>query len=137
MRPAEMPHTAIQGTTGGGKSTSLYWLMRQIVAMPGARLAGIDPSALIFRPLPDDPWRVSGLGNLVRVVDVLRKLCDEMDQRNARMPWHAAQPPRGPGEADPWLFVIMEELPGLLAAITAAVDKKTAEGCKLYISRLA
>ena len=136
FEPARLPHIALQGTTGGGKSTALYWLLRQMVAMPGVRIAGVDPSGLLFRPLPGDPWRVSGLRDLHGAVEVLEALVDEMDARCAEMPWDDDKLPCGPGEAHPWLFVVLEELPGLLAALDSR-ESKLGKLARSHIGRLA
>lgn len=134
--PATLPHCAVQGATGGGKSTFLYGLMRQVVTTPGMRLAGADPSGVIFRPLPDDPWRASGLAHPADLVAVLTALVHEMDARLRRLPWDDDRLPCGVGFPDDWVVVILEELPGLLAALSA-IDRKLAETAKLLIGRLA
>lgn len=136
FEPARLPHIALQGTTGGGKSTALYWLLRQMVASPGIRIAGVDPSGLLFRPLPEDPWRVSGLRDLQSAVEVLGSLVDEMDARCTAMPWDDDKLPCGPDEAHPWLFVVLEELPGLLTALDSR-EAKLGKLARSHISRLA
>lgn len=136
FEPARLPHVALQGTTGGGKSTALYWLLRQMVATPGIRIAGVDPSGLLFRPLPDNPWRVSGLHDLQGAVEVLGSLVDEMDARCAAMPWDDDKLPCGAGETHPWLFVVLEELPGLLTALDSR-EAKLGKLARSHISRLA
>lgn len=133
--PAALPHVAVQGSTGAGKSTALYWLLRQLVVMAGVRIAGIDPSGLLFRPLPADPWRVSGLRDPERAVRVLAELVDEMDARCSRMPWDDDRLPCGQDAPDPWLFVVLEELPGLLAALDAR-EPKLARQARSHIGRL-
>jgi hypothetical protein len=134
--PAALPHVACQGRTRAGKSTLLYALLRQAVTVPGVRLAGVDPSGVLWRALPSDPLRVSGLSSIPDVVAVLESLVAEMDDRLGRLPWDDDRLPCGPDQPDPWLLIVLEELPGLLAALTSA-DRKTAEYVKLLIGRLA
>lgn len=133
---AQLPHTACQGSSGFGKSTFLYWVLSQLVSMPGVRISGIDPSGLIFRPMPSDPWRVSGLRSIPDIVCALESLVAEMDERIARIPWDTDSLPCGPDEVDPWLCVVLEELPGLLVSVDS-VDAKTAKYVRGLISRLA
>jgi S-DNA-T family DNA segregation ATPase FtsK/SpoIIIE len=134
---AKMGHTAIQGTTGGGKSTAVYWWLRQLVRMPAGevRIAGLDPSGLLWRPLPPDRWRVSGLADPSRCVAVLDELVAELDRRCAAMPEDDDKLPCGAGEAFPWLVVFLEELPGLLTHL-GTVSKALAEKARGAIGRL-
>lgn len=136
FEPARLPHIAVQGTTGAGKSSCLYWLLSQMVAMPGVRIAGVDPSGVLFRPLPADPWRVSGLRDPQGAVAVLGSLVDEMDARTEAMPWDDDRLPCGSDESHPWLFVVFEELPGFLSALDAR-EAKLGKLARSHIARLA
>lgn len=132
--PERFQHCAIQGQTGAGKSTALYHLLRQITRIPNATAVGIDPSGLVFRPLPPNPLRVSGLGDLGAIDTALSVLVTEMDARMQRMPKMRDTLPCGVG-ADSWLFVLLEEFPALLAALELA-DRKLAARVKLNVGRL-
>jgi FtsK/SpoIIIE family len=132
--PDRFLHCAIQGQTSSGKSTALYHLLRQITALPNAHLAGVDPSGLLFRELPEDPLRVSGLSDLEAVEKCLSGLVAEMEARTRRIPRRMDALPCGPWAA-PWLFVVLEEFPALLAAVELA-DKKLAARVKLHVGRL-
>lgn len=134
--PAELIHMAVQGSSGRGKSVFLLGILRQLIRMPGVRIAGLDPSGVIFRPLPPDPWRISGLGDPAGAVEVLSSLVREMEDRLTRMPWDDDKLPCGEGHPDPWLFVVLEELPGLLAGLDD-VDAKLGKRARALISRLA
>lgn len=133
-----LPHTAIQGTTGGGKSTGIYWWLQQFAEMGPAevRVAGVDPSGLLFRPMASDRWRVSGLRDAHRAVDVLEDLVREMDNRCEAMPPDEDRLPCGADTDHPYLAVLLEELPGLLVALDA-VDSKLAKRARAAVSRLA
>lgn len=135
--PGELMHCAVQGQTNSGKSTFLYQVLRQLILTPGVCISGIDPTGLLWRPLPPDPWRVSGLRDLNAVVDTLSALVDEMDERLARMPADVDKLPCGEGCDDPWIFVVMEELPGTIAALESGAEAKVARRAKLAINRLA
>jgi S-DNA-T family DNA segregation ATPase FtsK/SpoIIIE len=132
--PERFHHLAIQGQTGAGKSTALYHLLRQIMALPNVQLSGVDPSGLLFRELPEDSLRVSGLSDLEAVDKALSGLVAEMDARARLIPRLADALPCGPG-AWPWLFVVLEEFPALLAAVELA-DRKLSSRVKLHVGRL-
>ena len=132
--PGSFLHLALQGQTGSGKSTALYHLLPQITALPNVHLAGVDPSGLLFRELPSDPWRVSGLADLEAVEKALTGLVGEMDTRVRRMPRFVDTLPCGL-QGHPWLFIVMEEFPALLSAVELA-DKRLAARVKLAVGRL-
>jgi S-DNA-T family DNA segregation ATPase FtsK/SpoIIIE len=89
---------------------------------------------LLFRELPEHPWRVSGLADLEAVEKALSGLVGEMDARVRRMPRFLDTLPCGP-QAEPWLFIVMEEFPALLSAVELA-DKRLAARVKLAVGRL-
>jgi DNA segregation ATPase FtsK/SpoIIIE-like protein len=134
---AALPHVAMQGTSGLGKSTAIYHLLRQVVRMRGVRMAGIDPSGVLFRPLPPDPWRVSGLGDVDAIEAALSSLVAEMDDRLTRLPDDDDKLPCGPGCPDPWVTIWLEELPGLLSAVEAIATAAVAKRVRAHIARLA
>lgn len=138
----DRPHTICVGQTGSGKSS---WLMGQLADLarlprcpftdrPTVRVVGIDPSGLLFRPWPDDPWRVSGLaGDLAEHRRVLRELCAEMDRRLTILP-PGTDNLRSDGDV-PLLVVVLEEFPALVRA-AELVDRKAAAEIRQLTGRL-
>lgn len=125
-----LTHMIIAGQTGSGKSIFLYHLLSAL-RLGAAILSGVDPSGLLFRPLPPDPLRASGLANPSRIVETLAALCRELDRRCALIPDDVDHV----GPDVPLIVTVMEEYPGLLRALDAS-DPKRAKAARLYVSRL-
>ncbi len=124
-----LTHTVVAGSTGSGKSVLLYGLIRSF-AERGSVVTGVDPSGLLFRPLPPDPWRASGLSQPGQVIETLAGLCREMDRRAGLIPED-----QDCLTSEPLIVTVLEEIPGLYRALDAA-DSKRAKQARLYISRL-
>lgn len=133
---ARRVHTLIQGSTGGGKSTLIYGQLSALAGRRDALLSGIDPSGLVFRPWDGSPCastRVSGLGgDLEPHVDLLRRLCADMDQRLTLLPPGVDN--LAPTDDIPLRVVLLEELSGFLRTVDA--DRKLAAVVRPLLGRL-
>lgn len=112
----DLPHLAVQGSTGAGKSAAAYAILAQLHRFgPLVDVVGIDPTGLLLRPWGPHPrgWRVSGTGADAadRYAAVLRELVDDMDARIAELPPRCDRMTITPG--DPLRLVVLEELPGI------------------------
>lgn len=114
----------LTGATRTGKSMMLYVLLYQLLGLP-VRVCGIDPSGIVFNALGErlggSDWRVMTLRDVEEVRRVMTELVAEMDDRIGRL----LDAKRDKfDEADfsdsfPLLVVVLEEYPGLLAAVSA------------------
>lgn len=119
------PHLVCQGATGAGKSVFLYQQVAALAGREDVRVTGVDPTGLIWRPWPDDPWRVSGLRNVDEVRRVLRELVAEMDARLASMP--AGTDNIATDRHTPCVVVVLEEFAGIVRAAELAGKPVLAE----------
>lgn len=119
------PHLVCQGATGAGKSVFLYQQVAALAGRDDVRVAGVDPTGLIWKPWPDDPWRVSGLRDLDDVRRVLRELVAEMDARLASMP--AGTDNIATDRHTPCVVVVLEEFAGIVRAAELAGKPVLAE----------
>ena len=96
----EWTHTAIQGSTGSGKSVAGYNLLAQLYGFgPLVDVVGIDPTGSLLGPWGPHPrgWRVTGTKDAAeRYPAVLRALCDDMDDRIGEIPPRCDTLPTGP-----------------------------------------
>ncbi|MCD2191723.1 FtsK/SpoIIIE domain-containing protein [Actinomycetospora soli] len=128
------PHCVAQGSTGSGKSSWTYGQLAPLVRRRDVRVVGIDPSGLLWRPWPTDPWRVSGVaGDLTEHRQVLRELCAEMDRRLTVLP--ARSDNLATDEVTPLLAVFLEEYAALVRA-AELVDKRTGAEVRQLVGRL-
>lgn len=131
---ARRPHCIAQGSTGSGKSSFTYVQLAPLAARRDVRVAGLDPSGLLWRPWPTDPWRVSGLaGDLTEHRRVLRELCAEMDRRLTVLPEGSDN--LATDERTPLLAVVLEEFAGLVRA-AELVDRKAGQEVRQLVGRL-
>lgn len=133
---ARRVHMLVQGSTGRGKSTLLYSQLAPLAGRADVRVAGVDPSGLVFRPwagAPSADLRVSGLaGNLTEHIQVLTRLCEVMDERLGLLPPGVDN--LAPTADVPLLVVVLEELSALLR--TADADRKVAAVVRPLLGRL-
>ncbi|MCD2191682.1 FtsK/SpoIIIE domain-containing protein [Actinomycetospora soli] len=128
------PHTIAQGSTGSGKSSWVYSQLAPLAGRRDVRVAGIDPSGVLLRPWPDDPWRVSGLGGVLEEHRrALGELCDEMDRRLTVLPRDTDN--LATDEATPLLVVVLEEYAALVRA-AELVDRKVGQEVRQRVGRL-
>src|SRR5690606_6814560 len=88
-RRVELPrlsHSILAGSTGSGKSVAAYGLLAQLHRRRDVLITGVDASGLLFRPMPEHRWRVSGLRDPHAVEKALADLVDEMDRRITAIP---------------------------------------------------
>lgn len=110
-------HTAIQGTTGSGKSSSTYTLLAPLAARRDVIVCGSDVSGLVL-----DPWRpvapdliATGGSDLEAHALVLERAVGIMTERLAGLV-AAGRDQLHCDAGAPWLVVVIEEAPGLIAA---------------------
>ncbi|MHC1559897.1 hypothetical protein ACR9E3_13150 [Actinomycetospora sp. C-140] len=131
------PHAVCQGQTRSGKSMWTYGQLSAIAGTPDVLVAGIDPTGLLWRPWSDSrhaEWQVSGLSeDLGEHLDLLVRLCAEMDRRLSVMP---AGHDVLPLDADtPAVVVVLEELAGLYR-VADMQDRKTGTRIRMLVGRL-
>lgn len=132
--PNRLTHMVVAGSTGSGKSGWLYAFLPQVCRRPDIRVAGVDASGLLFRPLPADEWRVSGLADPFAVEKAVTSLVVEMNRRiTEEIP--ADQDTVTTSRGLPLVLVVFEEWPGTLRALDVA-DSKVAKRVRLGVARL-
>jgi len=137
-------HTAIQGTTGSGKSSTLYSLLAPLAGRRDVIVCGSDVSGIVL-----EPWR-TGPGDLIAtggtdLEDHARALEDAVQVMTGRLGDLVAtgRDLIACDEGMPWVVVVLEELPALLAAsrrdrelharITTAIRRLKQEGRKVGV----
>lgn len=116
----EVAHIIAQGQTRSGKSRWTYGFLAQIAGCQDVLIAGSDITGLIARAFEHTrhaPYWASGSGDIERHADVLEQLVAEMDRRNAAMPPRLDVFPTSVD--DPQIWVVVEELAGLIEAAEA------------------
>ena len=137
-------HTAIQGSTGSGKSSTLYSLLAPLAGRRDVRVVGSDVSGLVL-----EPWR-TGPGDLIACGGhdleahalALEGVVEVMTARLADLVAAGRDSIRC-DEGMPWIVVVLEEAPALLAAtrtdralhlrVTTAIRRIKQEGRKVGI----
>lgn len=117
-------HMIVQGQTRSGKSRFCYGVLVQLVERPDVLVCGSDVTGLLLRPFQGtrhEDLQALGSTNLQAHLEVLHRLVAIMDDRIAKIPEKDDVFPCS--TADPYLFVVLEELPGLLR-LAAHVDGK-------------
>lgn len=115
-------HMIVQGSTRSGKSRFCYGLLVQLVERSDVLVCGSDVTGLLLRPFRDtrhEELQALGSADVEQHLAVLERLVGIMDDRIAKIPDDTDVYPCG--ETDPYLFVVLEELPGLLR-LAAAKD---------------
>lgn len=124
LAPFVSQHTVLTGATRSGKSVCLYTMLSQLPGLP-VQVCGVDPSGILFNALGDalggQSRRVATLRNPVRVEQVLNGIVHEMDDRiDTLLGLRLDKFDSGDFTEDvPLLIVLLEEFPGMLAAIAA------------------
>ena len=136
----DLPHLAVQGRTGSGKSGLLYALVCQAAERAGrrgdVRVAGVDGSGLVLRPVAGRSWAgpcAVGLADPGEVVAVLDALAGDLDDRLAALPADRDAVTISPEH--PVLLVILEEWPGVLRGLDAH-DRAAGKRARLLAGRL-
>lgn len=114
-------HLLITGSTRSGKSAQLYEILAQCKGLP-VQIAGIDPSGIVFAALGDSlggGLRVLTLRDAQRCIDVMTEILAEMDNRIDGLLEQRHDKIDDYTEQTPLMLVVMEEYPGLLAALSA------------------
>jgi hypothetical protein len=143
-------HTIVQGQTRSGKSRFTYGLLAQLAHRPDVLICGSDVTGLLLRPFRGgrhEQLQATGSRDVREHLAVLEHLAKIMDDRIESIPEDSDVFPCT--AADPWLFVVIEELPGLLRLakqqggkdkladqIQAAFGRLLAEGAKAGIRLL-
>lgn len=126
-----MAHMIVQGSTRSGKSRFCYGLLVQLVERPDVLICGSDVTGLLLRPFQDTrhfDLQALGSADVTEHLAVLERLVAIMDDRIAKIPEDTDVYPCGVD--DPYLFVVLEELPGLLrlaAAHDVSISNKAAK----------
>lgn len=118
-------HLACQGASRSGKSVALMGLLGGYA--PASRrgaviVGGIDPTGLLLAPWADHPgseFRALGLSNLDAVTAALSAAVSEMDRRIAWLMDQGRDKVTTPDDFAA-LFFVLEEYPGLVAALGSA-----------------
>lgn len=116
-------HTLVVGTTGSGKSASLYYPLALLAGSDEFVVVGVDPSGILLRPWasmdPSPAWFSLGTANLPHAVSVLENTVKLMDRR---IEWIANQGRDKMVTSDgfPTIVVVLEEFHALLAASEVA-----------------
>jgi len=129
----KLTHTILAGSTGSGKSIAAYSLLSQLYSRPDVRICGADASGLLFRPMPPEKLRVSGLSDVYAIELALGMLVQEMDRRISRIPMDTDSLPTD--AETPLMVCVLEEYPGVLRALDA-IDTKLAKRVRLHVARL-
>lgn len=117
-------HVGLQGTTRSGKSVGTYGLLAGYAAASRQGrviIGGIDPTALLLSAWDDHPgreFRAVGLADLEAILAALDTAVVEMERRIAWL-LEAGRDKTKPEDFAPLIFVL-EEYPGLIAAVSTA-----------------
>lgn len=148
-----LAHVICQGQTRSGKSRFCYGLLVQLVERSDVLICGSDVTDLLLRPFEGtrhEDLQARGSTNVGEHLAVLQHLVSVMDERITKIP--DDRDVFECTDADPYLFVVLEELPGLLrlaaqedgkkngplqTAIKAAFGRLLAEGAKAGVRLLA
>lgn len=121
-------HLIAQGQTRSGKSRWLYGLLAQLAGCRDVLIGGSDITGLVARAFEGtrhaDGW-ASGSANIAEHAAALERVVAEMDRRNSIMPPLMDVFPTS--AQAPLLFVVIEELAGLMEA-AEAIDAQRQRG---------
>src|SRR5690606_4483205 len=119
-------HIICQGQTRSGKTRWVYGLLGQLCGCVDVRICGSDITGRVARAFAgtrhEDGW-ATGSNYIEAHAEALEAVVAEMDRRNAPMPPRVDVYPVS--EAEPLLFVVVEELAGLVEAAAAADAVRT------------
>lgn len=124
LDPFDAAHTVITGRTRTGKSVQVYGMLAGLRGLP-VQACGIDPTGILFNPLGDAlggaDLRVLTLRDPERVRQVMSDLIAEMDRRIVALLDQGLDKYDQAHftDAHPLLVVVLEEYPGILAALQA------------------
>ncbi|MFP7706554.1 FtsK/SpoIIIE domain-containing protein [Trueperella sp. LYQ141] len=113
-------HLLISGRTRSGKSVLLYSVLAQLAARDEVLVGGVDPSGIVFNALgsfPGEEFRALTLRDPHRCLAVLAGLVEVMDQRIQALLRDKLDKFTTFSREFPLLLVVLEEYPGLLAAL--------------------
>ncbi|WP_431879914.1 FtsK/SpoIIIE domain-containing protein [Amycolatopsis sacchari] len=119
----QMAHLITQGATRSGKSRFTYGLLVQLIERDDVLICGSDVTGLLLRPFKGtkhDHLQALGSKDPEAHLAVLEELCRIMDERLASMPDDTDVFPCS--TTDPYIWVVLEELPGLLRVAQATDD---------------
>lgn len=129
-------HIIFQGQTRSGKSVATYGLLMHAAAMPDVLVAGCDPTGILLAPFHDSRhagWQALTTRDIDSHVDVLDRVVDEMDRRNASLAPRYIDKLSSFTPEEPLILVVLEEYPGLL---NKAADTKQDKAISMRVSRL-
>lgn len=130
-------HIIAQGQTRSGKTRWVYGLLAQLCGCADVQICGSDITGLVARAFTGtrhgEGW-ASGSANMAAHAAALERVVSEMDRRNAAMPERVDVYPIS--EVDPLLFVVVEELAGLIEAAKAADAVQTRKGEPKIVDRI-
>lgn len=122
---ASMAHMIVQGRTRSGKSRFCYGLLVQLVERPDVLICGSDVTGLVLRPFKNtrhEDLQALGSTDIHQHLMTLQRLAAIMDERIAKIPEDSDVFPCS--TSDPYLYVVLEELPGLLRLAAHQDGKK-------------
>lgn len=137
-------HTAIQGATGSGKSSTLYSLLAPLAGHRDVIVCGSDVSGLVLGPWQTgaDDLIATGGGDLEDHARALEAVVQVMTERMADLVTSGLDLLTCDSRT-PWLVVVLEEAPALLAAarpdralharLTTAIRRLKQEGRKVGV----
>lgn len=115
-------HTAIQGQTRSGKSVAMYAILGALAPLSQQNrviVAGVDPTGILLAPWthhPGQQYRALGLADKDAILVALDNAVAEMDSRIQQMMQQGVDKIT-PSQEFPALIMVMEEYPGLVAAL--------------------
>ena len=120
----EFPHLMVAGSTGSGKSVALNGIIFSLLyKKPPSelRLVLIDPKAVEFSPYKNIPHLLTDVvTEMEEAVEVLEKLCEEMDERYDLLEQKAVRnigeyhDLMGNTESMPYIVILIDELADLM-----------------------
>lgn len=123
--PGDPYHVIVQGASRSGKSVGVYSLLGGYAAAAASGdvlICGADPTGILLAPFagyPGAEFRALGLSDLDAIPAALNALVAEMDRRIAELLMGQGRDKLEQGDA-PALIVLLEEYPGLIAALESA-----------------